>query len=152
MSKTINQPWSTPVSKFVKTVMVDLKIKFPKLKQIKEHHGRFTKDDLKRYAVATPALFVTVVKHQRNAGDSGCDNAQERDYVVVFTVVCKDIPLQSKESLALAISSEVSKYIDKEASWGVFISPSESVNLSNSATDARDVSLWGISFIQTLEI
>ena len=139
-------------SEYQQAIVVGITERLPALKTVQTHGGSITEAELKRWGAVAPAVFVSVLG-LRNPNTRLLDNV---DVVFCLYVVTRDTPKAKRDVLALNLVQGLNQLlVGQRWQHEGFVSIPHSVdsqNLFNTELDRTGLSLWAITFAQTVEL
>lgn len=136
---------------FRDAVVADLKTNVTGLKTCETHAGRFDLGELKRIALKSPAVLVSILGFG-NAKDVGGELLTPLQMSAF--VVTRDQPSIARDSSVLAIVKAVSIRIS-ENDWGLNAQRPQAIkgqNLYSGKIDKKGVALWAITWRQEVNL
>lgn len=129
-----------------------VKARLPALKTVQSHGGSLTEAELRRWGAVAPAVFVSVLG-VRNPNTRLLDNV---DLVLCLYVATRNSPSGSRDDLALNLVQGLNQLLVAQR-WesDCFVGlPTnvDSQNLFSTDLDKNGLSLWAITWQQTVEL
>lgn len=129
-----------------------IKQQLPALQACEPHGGRFSPEELKRWAVKGPAVLVALL----NIGDPWLGNGVETPVTLVIYIIAKDTPDASRDVIALNLVQGIYQQLGGQT-WSneMFVSEPEKVraqNLFSTELDKTGIAMWAITFTQNISL
>ncbi len=138
---------------FVDEIVADVNTRLPELASCASHFGRFTAEEIARFAVQTPAVRVAFL----GIDDIRIVSGGMRDVTVQMAmfVWTREAPQLPRDVAALAIIEALAESIPQNR-WGMdcAMDPTDiqGQNLYNTQVGTKGLTVWAVSWNQVLRI